>query len=116
MLTTYFVIYNISNQKEPPAFAFVSACIFISKSRYYSKAREHREADELLRKEIREYIVSGTTGEGIRNDFETRKEKLQKDSKRFTDKIEGVSTKLLLKQKHPWKHYTGESLIKAIKK
>jgi hypothetical protein len=59
-------------------------------SRYYSKARELREADELLTREIREYIDSGTTGEGIRNDFEARKEKLQNDSKRVRDKIEGV--------------------------
>lgn len=33
-----------------------------------------------------------------------------------SDKDEpGTSTKLILKQNHPWKHYTGEALIKAIK-
>lgn len=33
-----------------------------------------------------------------------------------SDKDEpGTSTKLLLKQNHPWKHYTDEALIKAIK-
>jgi hypothetical protein len=60
-------------------------------TRYTNKATLLKNQDDRLKRAIREYIDNETTGEGIRNDFEGRKEKLQNDSKRFRDEIEGVA-------------------------
>ena len=60
-------------------------------TRYNNKARELKNQDDRLTREIREYIDSGTTGEGIRSDFENRKEKLENDTEGARIEIARIS-------------------------
>jgi hypothetical protein len=64
-------------------------------TRYNNKARELKNQDDRLTREIREYIDSGTTGEGIRSDFENRKEKLQSDTEGTRIEIARISEEQL---------------------
>ena len=60
-------------------------------TRYNNKARELKNQDDRLTREIREFINSGTTGEGIRSDFANRKEQLQSDTERARIEIERIN-------------------------
>lgn len=58
--------------------------------RYTKKATELRKSEELLEREISEYISRGEIGERLREDFETRKERLKNDSERIKVEIERI--------------------------
>ena len=60
-------------------------------TRYNNKARELKNQDNRLTREIREFINSGTTGEGIRSDFANRKDQLQSDTERARIEIERIN-------------------------